>query len=77
MQFQSDMLNHEIDSSDVEEASALGATLMAGLATGFWKNTEEIISLRNKGITYASKMDNEKRTTLYQGWKKAVERTRL
>ncbi|MDA3879813.1 MAG: glycerol kinase GlpK [Prolixibacteraceae bacterium] len=77
MQFQSDMLNREIDCSDIEEASALGATLMAGLATGFWKDTDEIISLRNKGVIYSSQMDNEKRTALYQGWKKAVERTRL
>jgi glycerol kinase len=77
MQFQSNMLNCEIDCSDIEEASALGATLMAGLATGFWKDTDEIISLRNKGVIYSSQMDNEKRTALYQGWKKAVERTRL
>ncbi len=77
MQFQSDMLNREIDCSEVEEASALGAALMAGLATDFWKDTSEIISLRKKSITYSPKMNEEERNLLYTGWKKAVERTRL
>jgi glycerol kinase len=77
MQFQSDMLNREIDCSDIEEASALGATFMAGLASGFWKGTDEIISLRNKGKSYSPIMNNEERIQLYKDWKKAVERTRL
>jgi glycerol kinase len=77
MQFQSDMLNREIDCSDVEEASALGAALMAGLATGFWSDISAIMSLRRKGITYSPKMNQEERNRLYEGWKKAVERTRL
>ncbi|MFW6290426.1 MAG: FGGY-family carbohydrate kinase, partial [Mariniphaga sp.] len=77
MQFQSDMLNREIDCSDVEEASALGAALMAGLANGFWKDTGEVISLRKNDTTYSPKMHEEERNMLYSGWKKAVERTRL
>jgi glycerol kinase len=71
------MLNREIDCSDIEEASALGATFMAGLASGFWKGTDEIISLRNKGKSYSPIMNNEERIQLYKDWKKAVERTRL
>jgi len=77
MQFQSDILNREVVCSDIEEISALGATFLAGLATGFWKDLEEIKALRKEGITFLPEMENEKITELYSGWKKAVERTRL
>ncbi len=77
MQFQSDMLNREIVCSDIEEISALGATFLAGLATGFWKDLEVIKTLRKKGKTFQPEMKKENATEIYNGWKKAVERTRL
>ncbi|MBN2164898.1 MAG: glycerol kinase GlpK [Marinilabiliaceae bacterium] len=77
MQFQADMLDRNVARSEVEEVSALGATFMAGLATGFWKDLGEIESLRQQGQLFESKMDEHKRTDLYKGWKKAVERARL
>ena len=77
MQFQSDVLDRNVARSEVEEVSALGATFMAGLATGYWKDLDEIESLRQKGQLFTSKMENEERERLYAGWKKAVERARL
>lgn len=77
MQFQSDILNREVVCSDIEEISALGATFLAGLATGFWKNLDEISSLRKAGKVYHPKMEKETIDQLDSGWKKAVERTRL
>lgn len=77
MQFQSDILNREVVCSDIEEISALGATFLAGLATGFWKNLEEISSLRKVGKTFHPKMEEGKINELNKGWKKAVERARL
>ncbi len=77
MQFQSDMLNRKVAVSEIEEISALGATFMAGLATGFWKDQDEIKSLRKTGKTFQSKMKEEENNNLYEGWKKAVERARL
>lgn len=77
MQFQSDILNREVVCSDIEEISALGATFLTGLAVGLWKNQEEINALRKAGKTFQPKMKQEKITRLYNGWKKAVERTRL
>lgn len=77
MQFQSDMLDRNVARSEVEEVSALGATFMAGLATGFWSDLNEIESLREQGRLFESKMKEEDRTDLYKGWKKAVERARL
>jgi glycerol kinase len=77
MQFQSDILNREGVCSDIEEISALGATILAGLATGFWKDLEEIKALRKAGKTFLPEMKKEKITELYYGWKKAVKRARL
>ena len=77
MQFQSDMLGREVVRSTIEEVSALGATFMAGLATGFWSSLEDIKILYNSDRTFAPLMGPEENEKLYGGWKKAVDRTRL
>ena len=74
MQFQADILNVKVERPKVREVTALGAAYLAGLAVGFWKDLEE---LRGKAIverTFEPKQTAEKRTALYQGWKKAVQR---
>ncbi|WP_314953518.1 glycerol kinase GlpK [Aggregatibacter sp.] len=74
MQFQADILNVKVERPKVREVTALGAAYLAGLAVGFWKDLEE---LRGKAIverTFEPKETPEKRTALYQGWKKAVQR---
>ena len=38
MQFQSDILDTVISTSDIEELSAKGCAMMAGLAVGMWKD---------------------------------------
>jgi glycerol kinase len=77
MQFQSDILNREVICSNIEEISALGATFLSGLATGFWKDLKEISSLRKTGEVFHPKMDEKTIRQLNAGWKKAVERARL
>ena len=77
MQFQSDMLGRTVVRAEIEEVSALGATFMAGLATGFWKDLDEIASLRESALVYNPELDDENTKELYRGWKKAVERARL
>ena len=77
MQFQSDMLGREVVRSTIEEVSALGATFMAGLATGFWSSLEDIKTLYTSDRTFAPLMGPEENEKLYGGWKKAVDRTRL
>lgn len=77
MQFQSDMLNQEVARSDIEEVSALGAAFMAGLAIGFWKDLEEIESLRKVDRVFNPNMKIQDTEELYKGWQKAVERARL
>lgn len=74
MQFQADMLNANISRSEVEEASAMGAAIMNGLARGIWNNVEEISKLRKSGKPIQSQMDESTREHLYEGWKKAVNK---
>jgi glycerol kinase len=77
MQFQADILNSSINRCDITEVSALGSAYMAGLATGVWKNPEEIKALRGQGEIFTGKMSEEQRNKLYNGWKRAVERSLL
>ncbi|NDW08599.1 glycerol kinase GlpK [Dysgonomonas sp. 520] len=72
MQFQSDMLDATINCSNIEEASALGAAVMNGLAQGVWKSLEEVAALRCDDRIITPKMDEETREMLYSGWIRAI-----
>lgn len=71
MQFQADILEKEIAISRVQEASAYGAALLAGLASGFWKK-EDIHSLLKISRCIFPKMKKENVRKNYTGWKYAV-----
>ncbi len=73
MQFQADMLNACINRSDVEEASAMGAVVMNGLARKVWKNFDEVAALRTSDNRIFPNMPDEERTRLYAGWTEAVK----
>ena len=72
MQFQSDLLDSSVVVNDVEEASALGVALAGGLGIGFWKNLDELGHLISTKKRFTSKMPDEVRKKLYDGWMKAV-----
>lgn len=76
MQFQTDILNVDVDRPKIIETTALGAAYLAGLAIGYWKNIEEIESNLEISRNFKSSMDNEKREKLIKGWHKAVDRSR-
>ena len=44
MQFQADMINVPVIRPACVESTALGAAFLAGLATGFWQNKEELLA---------------------------------
>lgn len=73
MQFQSDLLNVPVERPVVGESTALGAAFLAGLAVGFWKDTDEIASLRQVDRLFQPNMPEERREELYGGWKRAVQ----
>lgn len=77
MQFQADMIHGRVERANMEEISALGAAFLAGLATGFWSNLEEIKALRKSDKTFYPLMEKAETNTLYKGWKSAVAKSQL
>ncbi|MCB0156385.1 MAG: glycerol kinase GlpK [Anaerolineae bacterium] len=75
MQYQADVLGVPVIRPKVAETTALGAAYAAGLAVGFWKNTDEM--RKNWGVdkTWEPSADDTARTKSYKMWKKAVTRT--
>ncbi|SHE99465.1 glycerol kinase GlpK [Clostridium fallax] len=74
MQFQSDIIGKKVVRPIITETTALGAAYLAGLATGFWKDKDEIRKLWYTGEAFEPQLDEEKRDKYYKGWKKAVKR---
>ena len=72
MQFQADMLGARINRSDIEEASAMGAVVMNGLARGLWSSLEEVAALRTSDNCIDPHMAADERARLYKGWLDAV-----
>jgi len=76
MQFQADVMNIPIQVAAIPETTSLGVAYLAGLATGLWKNTEEIARKWRSQATYEPKMSADQRENLYSNWKRAVERAK-
>ena len=75
MQFQADMLNVPVVCPAVTETTALGAAYAAGLAVGYWKNFDDLRQNWGVAQTWNPQMAEDRRSKLYKGWKKAVERS--
>jgi glycerol kinase len=75
MQFQADILGVPVIRPKVAETTSLGAAYAAGLAVGFWSNTDEMRANWGVDHTWTPQMDEATRERLYRGWKKAVTRT--
>ncbi len=75
MQFQSNILNISLRRPMIRETTALGAAYLAGLATGVWKNKQEIKELWTHDVKFEPEMCDEERIKFLRGWKKAVGRS--
>ena len=73
MQFQSDILDVDVLRPECVETTALGAAYLAGIAVGYWENTDDIRENWALSRTFASEMPGETREKLVKGWKKAVK----
>lgn len=75
MQFQADVLNVPVVRPRTIETTALGAAYAAGLAVGYWHDTEDL--RRNWGVTrtWAPAMTGTRRASLIASWHKAIERS--
>ena len=76
MEFQADILGEVVKRPTVLETTALGAAYLAGLATGFWENKEEIKQKWVLDKEFSPNMSQEERDKKYSGWLKAVERSK-
>ena len=75
MQFQSDILNVQVDRPEVTETTALGAAYLAGLAVGYWKSKEEVAKHWAISRSFKPSMTEEQRKELLHGWHIAVKRS--
>ena len=76
MQFQADILGKPIVRPVDVETTALGAAYLAGLATGFWKDTRELESFWRAERRFEPRMAEGTRDDRYAGWRSAVARCR-
>lgn len=74
MQFQADVLDVPVLRPTIIESTARGAAFLAGLATGFWKDTDELSNSFDLEREFTPDMDAAQRDALYSGWNRAVER---
>ncbi len=77
MQFQADILGTQVDRPVVQETTALGAALLAGIAVGFWKSKEDAKEHWNLDQSFLPQLNDEKREELYRNWKLAVKSTQV
>ena len=72
MQFQSDITGESVVRPSCIETTALGAAYLAGLATGYWKDKDEIKKNWRLGAEYDAHMSPDERRKLLKNWKHAV-----
>lgn len=75
MQFQADLLDIDVQCSEVSEATALGAAYLAGLATDFWSGQEELAQMAAISRVYSPQITATEREQKLAGWRAAVRRT--
>ncbi len=75
MQMQADIMGIDITRPLITETTALGAAYAAGLAVGFWKDTNEVKKQWKQSRRWSPTSSAQDRATGYAGWKKAIERT--
>jgi glycerol kinase len=77
MQFQADILGCPIVRPADIETTALGAAYLAGLASGFFRSTDEVATFWRSERVFEPKMDAARRQELAAGWRDAVARCRM
>jgi glycerol kinase len=76
MQLQADILAKEVIRPVVRETTALGSAYMAGLASGYWSNLEDLRANWRVDRTFAPSWSAAQRADGYAGWRKAVSKAR-
>ena len=75
-QFQADQLGVTVRRPANRETTALGAAYLAGLGEGVWASPDEIGNGWKADAEFEPNPDRDRADSLYEGWKRAVERTK-
>jgi glycerol kinase len=76
MQFQADQLGVRVLRPKVVDTTARGAAFLAGLATGFWRDKDDLGSAFTLDREFVPNADRADQDRLYAGWCRAVDRAR-
>ena len=72
MQFQSDLLQTPVERGKINETTALGAALLAGLAVGFWKDRQEALAGLQLDRRFEPQIVQGQADEDYRRWQQAV-----
>ncbi|MDO4834144.1 MAG: glycerol kinase GlpK [Bacillota bacterium] len=75
LEFQADILRQKVYRPECIETTSLGAAYLAGLATGYWESTDDIVSNWQIDRIFEPGMKAAKRDELLEGWHEAVRRS--
>src|SRR5881409_3317928 len=75
-QFQADVLNVAVLRPRVIETTALGAAYLAGLGAGVWRSADDVAGRWALERRFERRLDESARVTRYDGWRRAVEKSR-
>jgi len=76
LQFQADLINIPVIRPRTLETTALGAAYLAGLATGYWQDQQDIKHQWQIDHVFRPAMEQEHARQLVTTWRKAVSRAR-
>ena len=75
MQFQADLLGVEVVRPSTTETTAMGAAFLAGLATGFWSDIDELKTVWRSERCFTPTLTPEAVATAKSAWSDAIRRT--
>jgi glycerol kinase len=75
MQFQADIVNVPVVRPKITETTALGAAYAAGLAAGYWRSRDDLLSNWQVDKRWTPQMSEQRRAGLFGSWQKAVGRS--
>lgn len=75
MQFQADMIQTKVERPKTLETTALGASYLAGLATGYYKDLDEIREYRLVDKAFEPQISKEERDKNDRNWQRAIGRS--
>ena len=76
LQLQADQLGVAVTRPKNQEATALGAAYLAGLAEGVWESTDDVTAAWSADVTVEPAQAKADANKLYARWNQAVERSR-